>query len=142
LIVFLLFLLIPPLMTGQLVIGVNGDLELSKANLPIAQSALTSFSIFCGLLLVLFVEPPSRMWVGGQHLSSDWRPAYLVMLLFAAYVVILAIPAAGKFFDLAPLGLVGYLVLAGFAFIWAFILRWVWRSHVLDRFLNLDFDDE
>jgi cation-transporting P-type ATPase E len=142
LIVFLLFLLIPPLLTGQLVIGVNGDLELSKANLPIAQSALTSFSIFCGLLLVMFVEPPSRMWVGGQHISSDRRPAYLVLLLLAAYGVILAIPKASKFFDLAPLGLVGYTLLAGLAIIWAFGLRWVWRSHVLDRFLNLDFDNE
>src|SRR5208337_1497783 len=87
-IVFLGFLLIPPLLTGQLVIGMSGDVELSRANLPFAQSALTSFSIFCGLLLIMFVEPPARMWVGGQHLSPDRRPAYLAVLLLAVYGVI------------------------------------------------------
>jgi cation-transporting P-type ATPase E len=142
LIVFLAFLLIPPLLTGQLIIGVNGDLELSRANLPIAQSALTSFSIFCGLLMVLFVEPPGRIWVGDQHLSADRRPVYMVLLLLAAYIVILAIPAASKFFDLAPLGLASYLFLAIFTTIWAFVLRWVWRSRILDRFLNLNFYHE
>ncbi|MDR3572760.1 MAG: HAD-IC family P-type ATPase [Anaerolineaceae bacterium] len=140
--IFLVFLLIPPLLNGQLVIGVNGDVELSKANLPIAQSALTSFSIFCGLLLVLFVEPPGSIWVVGQHRSSDKRPTYLAVLLAAAYLIILSIPAASKFFDLAPIGLLGYFFLAIFAIIWAFTLRWVWRSHILDRFLNLNFDHE
>ncbi len=36
-----------------------------------AQTYLTVFSVMAGLLLGLFVEPPVRWFVGGEHLSGD-----------------------------------------------------------------------
>jgi cation-transporting P-type ATPase E len=50
------------------------DLLIGQPGIPanpliVAQAALTTFIIFCGLLLVPFVEPPSEGWVGGSELE-------------------------------------------------------------------------
>ena len=44
-----------------------------------AQSALSAFLVFAGLLLVIFVEPPTPWWTGGDVLSGDWRPTWLAL---------------------------------------------------------------
>jgi cation-transporting ATPase E len=101
------------------------------------QSVLTIISVVCGLLLVPFVQPPSRMWVGGNPLSGDWRPALLALALLAAFGVILAVPPLRAFFELTPLPLGLYLVIACVAALWALALRWIWRARVFERYLDL-----
>jgi len=86
----------------------------------IAQSALTTLTVLCGLLLVPFVAPPTPAWVGGNQLSGDWRPSILALLLFGAYGLILAA------------------ILAAVAAVWAYLLRFTWRKRLLDRFLGVD----
>jgi cation-transporting ATPase E len=45
-----------------------------KHTLPRAQTVLTYFLTVCGLLLVMFVEPPNRFWAGRDEPSGDRRP--------------------------------------------------------------------
>jgi cation-transporting ATPase E len=103
-----------------------------------AQSAVVTFGVLCGLLLILFVEPPTRAWVGGEPLNGDWRPVALTAVLAGGFVVVLTVPAIGKVFDVAPLGVVEYLLIGGAVIVWAVALRWVWRSRLMERFLGLN----
>ncbi len=106
--------------------------------LPIAQTALASFMVLCGLLLVVFVEPPSRWWEGGDRLSGDWRPTLLAAVLLIAFGAISLAPDLRNVFSLVPLGwthagLVGVAVL-----VWLLLVRWTWRRRLLERFLGLE----
>jgi cation-transporting ATPase E len=103
----------------------------------LAQSALTSFAICSGLLLVPFVVPPAKFWVGGSELSGDWRPTLLGLGLLVVYLVVIAVPPLRAFFSLAALRPIDYLFIAAAALIWSFIQRWIWRAHLLERFLYL-----
>jgi cation-transporting ATPase E len=106
-----------------------------------AQSAVTTFGVLAGLLLILFVEPPSRAWVGGDALNGDWRAVLLVVVLLLGYVAVLLIPPLGTLFDLPPLSIPDYLLLGGVVIVWALALRWVWRAHLMERFLGLHWED-
>jgi cation-transporting P-type ATPase E len=113
----------------------SGDLLRSTA---VGQTALTHFATLCGLLLILFVEPPSPAWTGGDVLSGDKRPAFLALTLFVIYNLILLVPPLRQFFDLAPLGLVNYLILSGAALCWGIFMRWFWRARWFERFFDVD----
>ena len=101
--------------------------------LTIAQSALTTITVLCGLLLLPFVKPPTR----GSS-SGDWRPTILALVLLIAYGAILATPALRRFFEMQPLEISDYLLIGIVAALWAWVLRWSWRIRLLDRFLNVD----
>jgi cation-transporting P-type ATPase E len=116
-----------------------------STNLPIvrsavenAQSATTNFSVICGLLLLLFVEPPTKFWVGGNKFSGDWRPTLLAAGLLIVYGAIVFIPGLGQFFDLKPQNYLHYLLIISAAALWTLLLRWIWRARIVDRFLNAD----
>jgi cation-transporting ATPase E len=107
-----------------------------------AQSALTTFAACSGLLLVPFVVPPARFWVGGSTLSGDWRPTLLAAALLVVYLVVIAVPPLRTFFSLTALRPIDYLFIGGEALIWSIIQRWIWRKHLLERFLQLKQEDE
>jgi cation-transporting ATPase E len=102
---------------------------------PVAQTSLTYFIVSCGLFLVIFVEPPTRWWVGGSQLSGDWRPTLLAVGLLAAMLICSFTPPLRAIFALSPLGLREYAMLAVALIVWLFMLRFTWRFHLLDRFL-------
>ncbi|NJO43667.1 MAG: HAD-IC family P-type ATPase [Cyanobacteria bacterium RU_5_0] len=104
----------------------------------IAQSALVTVAIMAGLLLLPFVEPPTKFWVGGAPFSGDWKPTLLAIGLLAIYAIILAIPPVRTFFDLVLLDKQDYVLLAGIVVIWGLILRLIWRNRWVDRFLDID----
>lgn len=103
-----------------------------------AQTALTGFLVVCSLLLVIFVEPPTRAWVGGTVYSGDRRPTLLAGGLLLCFVLILAVAPLRAFFTLAPLALGDHLLILGLAAAWAYGLRWVWRRRLLDRLLRVN----
>jgi cation-transporting ATPase E len=118
--------------------GVNDVLSLKRANLGIAmhsgsQAARAVVSVLCGLLLVVFVEPPTPWWTGGDVLSGDGRPALLAMLLSAVFVMILTMAPLRDFFELSLLGLADWVVLAGVTGIWVLAVHRAWRARVLGR---------
>ena len=101
-----------------------------------AQTALTTFTLLCGILLIVFVEPPSKFWVGSHALRKDKRIVMLALVMFISYVLLLAIPPLRNLFDLELLGFNDYLLIALLVVLWIFAVRWVWRAHLLERFLS------
>jgi cation-transporting ATPase E len=110
-------------------LGMTGDAQ-------VARTALTTATVFCGLLLIPFVEPPTRFWEGGDDLSGDWRPAILALGMLLAYGVVLAVPGLRGFFELSPLRIVDYLIIAAGVAIWALLLRLIWRTKLFERVLS------
>ena len=101
-----------------------------------AQTALTTFTLLCGILLIVFVEPPSKFWVGSHALRKDKRIVILALVMFIAYVLLLAIPPLRNLFDLELLGFNDYLLIALLVVLWIFAVRWAWRARLLERFLS------
>ncbi len=104
----------------------------------VAQTALTVFSLFTGLLLVIFAEPPHPFFVGGDRLSGDRRPTLMAGAMLLVYIVITAVEPLRRFFELLPLPLWAYAAIAGVTVVWFFVLRRAWRKQWLQRFLEVE----
>jgi cation-transporting P-type ATPase E len=109
-----------------------------KHALPRAQTVVISFLTVCGLLLVMFVEPPSRFWAGRDEPSGDRRPTWLAIGLLLGLLAIAVVPPLSGIFDLRPVKPLDAAVVAAAAAVWVFIVRWAWRRHLLERFLGTD----
>ena len=116
------------------------DLVITPGALMMAQSALTTFAVICGLLLILFVVPPTKAWVGGNELSGDRRPSLLALGLLLGYSGMLAIAPLSEFFELARMEMRDYLLIGIVAVSWAVILHWIWRIRLLERFLQVNWE--
>jgi cation-transporting P-type ATPase E len=103
-----------------------------------ARNALVAFLVFCGLLLILFLKPPTRFWVGGAPLSGDWRYPLMALAMLSVFIVLLAVPGLRSLFDLQLLMPVDYLILALMAFLWALLVRLAWRYRWLEQFFKTD----
>jgi cation-transporting ATPase E len=103
----------------------------------IAEKGLVTVQVFGGLLLLLFLKPPTTAWVGGAPLSGDWRYTLLAGLVFLLYALILAIPPLHTFFELSPLDPLHYPGLGLVIIIWAWVVRFTWRRGLLDQFLGV-----
>ncbi|MBL8165797.1 MAG: HAD-IC family P-type ATPase, partial [Anaerolineae bacterium] len=104
----------------------------------VAQTALTVFSLFTGLLLVIFAEPPHPFFVGGDRLSGDRRPTLMAGAMLLVYIMITAVEPLRRFFELLPLPLWAYATIAGVTVVWFFVLRRAWRKQWLQRFLEVE----
>ncbi len=105
--------------------------------LLIAQSTLTAFLVLCGLLTVIFVEPPTRWWAVVDAASGDWRPTILVSLQFIAFVAILFFAPLRALFSIAELGGQELGLAFSATILWLFIVRWLWKHQAFERFLGL-----
>jgi len=105
-------------------------------DLEVARTALTTVTIFCGLLLIAFVEPPTAWWVAGDVLSGDWRPALLALGMLLLFGLIMIVPPLRGFFELTVLRAWDYLLLAALAVGWAVLLRTLWRTQFFERLLS------
>lgn len=102
----------------------------------VAETGMVTMQIFGGLLLLLFLNPPTRFWVGGTRLSRDWRFTLLAGAVLLLYLVVLAVPGLNTFFELYPLEPAKYWLIALLAMVWALVVRFVWRRALLDRFFG------
>lgn len=109
-----------------------------KSLIPYAQSGLVTFTLYCGLLLVVFAQPPLKIFVGGDKFSGDWRPTYFAGVILLAYFGIILVEPLRKIFGLEVLNPLEYLGLAGLAIAWAVLMQLTWRYKLLDRFLKVD----
>lgn len=106
---------------------------------PAARTTLTAFLVYCGLLLVVFVEPPTRWWVGGNALARDWRPTVLAAGMMIAFTGMLLVAPLRSLFVLYPLGLQEYVMLAIALAVWLVAVRATWRLRLLSRYLGVAF---
>lgn len=111
-------------------------LTLTGGNVDWAQAAVTTTMVSTLLLIVLFAQPPSKIWVGASSLNGDRRPAYLVGAMYAIYAIILAVPQLRDFFELQALPWSGFVMLAFIVTGWAVLVRWIWRQALGDRIWN------
>jgi cation-transporting P-type ATPase E len=103
-----------------------------------ARTVLLNFLTTAGILLIVFAEPPTQFWVGGDELSGDKRPTYLAIAMFITLVVVNLIPSTRNIFELQPLPLQDHLFVGGVIVIWTLLIRYIWRARLFDRFLGLD----
>jgi cation-transporting ATPase E len=114
---------------------------LTTQDILYAQHTLTYTMMAIGLLLIVFAEPPTAAWVGGDELSGDWRPTLLAVGLLLAFVAFVAVPPLRRFYSLELLRQSSdYALIALVVILWAFTLRHAWRARLLERYLNLDLD--
>jgi cation-transporting ATPase E len=102
-----------------------------------ARSALTTFSILSGLVLVLFAAPPTRRWTGGEDIVSGWPTVALLVPLLGAFAWVISSAELRAFFDLGALQAVDLVVAVAGCWVWAVALRWIWRHRLLERALGI-----
>ena len=85
---------------------------------------------------MVFVEPPTRWWVGGDAYSGDRRPTLLAVGLGLVFIIIMFVPALRNAFSLQPLTALNFALVLAAALTWLFLVRWVWRKKLLERFFS------
>jgi cation-transporting ATPase E len=101
-----------------------------------ARSALTTFLVLSGLLLVPFVAPPSRWFAVVDPVADDLRPAVLTVALAAAFLVMALTSVGRAFFDLVPLRGTAAVLVVGGTVVWFFVVRTAWKLKLLNRFVG------
>jgi cation-transporting ATPase E len=104
---------------------------------PFAQTALSAFLVFSGLLLVIFVEPPTEWWVGSEDLSGDWKPTLLAVGLMLAFLLISVTPPLRTLAALSPLEPRDLALIVAALVVWLFLVRFFWRKQLIERFLGV-----
>ena len=103
-----------------------------------AQTALSTFVTFASFGLLLFLFPPHRLLAAWTRPTSDRRPTIMVVLLVAAFLVVLFTPALSSYFGLTdPAGPIWTTVVPGLV-LWFLALSAVFRWRLMDRILGLD----
>ena len=103
-----------------------------------AAPIVTAVAVLCGLLVVLFVRPPSPMWAGGAPLARDWRVVALVALLTIAAVAAFFNDGLRDFFMLATLGPIDVVVVLAATAAWTYGMHIFWQRGLLRRLLGMD----
>jgi magnesium-transporting ATPase (P-type) len=131
----LMHFIIPAVLTMTMAtLAINQFFGPANINTPYSQLAVTYGLILMGLLLVVFVQPPTRFWVGGDVLSRDRRIIFMVILWFLVFIATTYIPTTQGWFHLAPLTDVrDYAVIVVVSIAWTLLIRAFWRSPWLRR---------
>jgi cation-transporting ATPase E len=108
------------------------------ADIAYSQLAVTHVLITTGLLLIIFVQPPTRFWVGGDVYSGDWRNTYMAIALFVLFIAATYIPLTQELLRLAPLqDIQSYAIVGAVAIVWLFVVRAIWRAPWLNRYVGI-----
>ncbi|MBZ0285814.1 MAG: HAD-IC family P-type ATPase [Anaerolineae bacterium] len=118
------------------VLQVN-DPVLQQHALDIARTVLTTVTTIGGLMLIIFVEPPTHFWSAGDEFSGDWRPTIMAGVLLLIYILLMVVPGLREFFELAILEPRDWLIITVVLLAWTFALRFLWRTQLFNRFLRL-----
>lgn len=105
----------------------------STGSVIIARSAINMFIMLCGLTLIPFIEPPSRLFVAVYKLNGDWRPTIMAIFLLACYGIVLAIAPLRNFIGLEVLSVQNYLIIIGAFLFWVSLQYWLWRVRLFER---------
>lgn len=111
--------------------------QAQQQGIDMARTGVIVTLILCGLVLVVFVEPPTQWWVGGDRYSGDWRPTLLAIGMGLILVLILLVEPLREFFELEVLPLWNYGVIGCVVLIWLLCLRAIWRYDVFNRFFQI-----
>jgi cation-transporting ATPase E len=105
----------------------------------LAQGSLSMFISWTACLLILFLEPPHRFFLGWRsEVSPDKRPAWLALGLGVLFTIIWSVGPLGYYFGILVKPLPVQLVIFGLVVVWFFLVRTIWRLRLFERFLGLD----
>ncbi|MEO8274152.1 MAG: HAD-IC family P-type ATPase, partial [Chloroflexota bacterium] len=96
-----------------------------------ARTALTTFLVFAGLMLIVFVEPPIAWFAVAEPLTTDRRPTLLAAVLALGFVAVLLVPPAREFFSFALPGPREALLAIGSALVWVPLVRLFWKRRLV-----------
>jgi cation-transporting P-type ATPase E len=114
-------------------------MEALRSATPPAQTTLAAFLVACGLLLVVFVAPPSGWWAVTAQPRGDRRPFLLAIGLTVLFATVLLTPIR-QVFALEALGIGELALVAAAVTAWVLLLRAAWSRHLVERFLSLPRD--
>jgi cation-transporting ATPase E len=133
LLVYLLYLV-------RAILNLSPEENFSQVDYTLPRTALVIILVLCHFLLLPFLKPPTRFWAGGAPVSGDWRYSLAAFILFIIFLFTIQFPPSRNFFHLAPLNWSDLLFLVLVAIEWCLILRVIWRTKFLDRFLGVNLD--
>jgi cation-transporting ATPase E len=107
--------------------------ESLTSDVALARTALTTTMVFCCLLLIPFLEPPTEAWVAAHDLNGDWRPTILAAAMFVLYGVFMAVPLFRHFYQLELLRPADLIVIGLVVVGWASMQRYIWRLKPFER---------
>ena len=93
--------------------------------------------MFVGLILVVYVEPPTDWLAVAEPKTTDRRPTMLAALLAAGFVAVLLVPPARDFFGFQVPGAREAAVVAVAVLAWVPLVRIFWKRQLIDRFLGV-----
>ena len=133
---------LPAAMTTSLAaVVVSLVFQMRTQDVAYAQVAVTYTLTACGLLLFVFVQPPARAWMLGQASTVDRRPAFVAGVLMVLFLLLAPTRLADFFFKLTALREPAHYLLVGVVVvIWALTLLLIWRTRLIERYLNIDVD--
>ena len=102
----------------------------------IAQASLTTFLVIAGLVLVVFVEPPTDWMSVIRPKTSDRRPTVMAISLGLIYGAFLIIEPIRGVFALERLGWPEASFVAVATLVWLIVLRLSWRHRVIERLVG------
>ena len=116
--------------------GVDANFVEASATLG-AQSGLSVFVSTASFVLILLLQPPHQIFASWTAVTTDRRPLWMALALFATFVVVLLIPATRTYFGLtAPDPPV--VEIPGVAIVlWFVTLSLALRYRALERVLGL-----
>ena len=102
-----------------------------------AQTGLSTFVSLASFVLLLFLAPPTRFFASWTRPTADRRPAVLVVVLVAAFVAVLFVPALWSYFGLTGPAIPVFRAVLIALVLWFATLSAAFRFRVLDRILGL-----
>jgi cation-transporting ATPase E len=102
-----------------------------------AQTGLSTFVSLASVLLILYLEPPTRLLAAWTRPTGDKRPAILVAALLAVLVAALFTPAVSDYFGLTGAAPPVYNTVLPVLAIWFVTLGAAYRFRLLDQLLGL-----
>jgi cation-transporting P-type ATPase E len=116
--------------------GVDTDFADAAATIG-AQTGLSTFVSLASVLLILFLEPPSRLFAAWTRPTPDKRPALLVAALLIMLIIALFTPPLSDYFGLTGAAPPVYTTVLPVLVFWFLALSVAYRFRLLDRLLGL-----
>ena len=92
-----------------------------------AQLGVTYILSLTGILMVFFIKPPSKFWVGDSPLRGDKRFVWMVLVMLILFGVLSLIPLAQELLKVAPLQHIEhYFLILGTVLVWVILTKLIW----------------
>ncbi len=126
-------------LNGSLYLAGGGSLSAAEFAVALdnARTALTAFLVYAGLLLIVFVEPPTPWFAVVETITRDRRPALLALVLGVGFIATLQLGVARDFFSFGLPGPRDALLVVVAVAAWAVLVREFWRRRLVERFLGI-----